>query len=82
MPDIAPEVSLLIDRIDQEHRTRGRTLSELANKLLVKRKQTLTAAAFDQWLQDVDIFKRCAEHTGACQGITEVRVALIPAKPA
>lgn len=78
MAEIAPEVKAVIDKIDGEHRARGRTLSELANRLIAKRKQTLSAAQFEQWIQDIDIFKRCAEHTGACQGITEVRAALIP----
>lgn len=81
MGDVADPAKALIDRIDAEHRGRGRTLSELANKLIVQRKKTLSGIQFEQWLQDMDIMKRCAEHVGACQALTEVRAALLPEVP-
>lgn len=78
MAEVTAEAKALIDKIEAEHRNRGRTLSELANRLIVERKKIMTASQFEQWVKDIDIFKRCAEHTGASQGITEVRAALLP----
>lgn len=77
MAEITPEAKALITKIETEHRDRGRTLSELANRLIVERKRTMSASQFEQWIKDIDIVKRCAEHTGACQGITEVQAALL-----
>jgi len=76
--EVSPEAKALIDRCEAEHRQRGTTLSELANRLIVERKKVMTASQFEQWIKDIDIFKRTAEHTGASQGINEVRAALLP----
>jgi len=78
MATLAPEEATLIAQIDVQHHDRGRTLSELANRLIVERKRTMPAAVFDQWLKDMEIFKRCAEHVGACQAVNEIKIALLP----
>lgn len=74
------EVRKQLTDLEEQHRERARTLSEFANKLIARRRRTLPTT-YEEWLKDMDIFKRAAEHLGATQMANELRVALYPVKP-
>lgn len=77
---VLAEAQKLVNDLEGQHRERARTLSEFANKLIARRRRTLPTT-YDEWLKDMDIFKRAAEHLGATQMANELRVALYPEKP-
>lgn len=78
---VAPmDPKAMLERIEAEHRGRARTLSELANKLISKRKGQLPKT-FEEWLQDIDTIKRVSEHVGASQAVNEMRIIFAPEPP-
>lgn len=75
------EASGAVNHVDGEHRARARSLSELYNKMLAKRRLSGPPKTMDEYLQDLDIATRAAEHIGACKGMNEMRIALWPDQP-
>lgn len=75
------EPSSAVNQVDGEHRQRARSLSELYNKMLSKRRISGPPKSLDEYLQDLDLATRTAEHVGACKAMNEMRVALWPDKP-
>lgn len=71
MSEQEKQVRQLID----EHKTRARSMSELCHKLLAKRRKILPKT-YEEYLGDMDVFKRAAEHVGASQFANEVIAAL------
>jgi len=63
--------------VDKQHRERARTLSELCNKLLQKRRAKMPVN-YDEYLQDMDVIKRASEHIGACVAMNEMRLVVWP----
>jgi len=74
------EAAIIVSTIDKQYRERARTMSELVNKLIVRRRGVLPRN-YEEWLQDVDIIKRAAEKVGACQALNEVKISLWPPDP-
>jgi hypothetical protein len=75
---MTPElIQQAVEHVDVQHRNRARSLSELVNKLLLKRRGSLPKN-FEEWSQDFDVIKRTAEHVGACQAMNEMRLAVDP----
>jgi hypothetical protein len=49
--------------------------------MLAKRRITGLPKNLDEYLQDLDLATRTAEHVGACKAMNEMRVALWPDQP-
>jgi hypothetical protein len=80
----SPEEKALLEKlrknileVDRQHRERARTMSELCNKLLQKRRAKMPIN-YDEFLQDIDVIKRTSEHIGACQGMNELKLIVWP----